>query len=101
MYQKARGITGLPWRLDATNCTTQRPPNISAPASPISFHGDMCRPVQASQASGAFMKSADTGSDLPDLGDLGPADQPGHAAQVGDAHHRAIEVVVLGHAGGA
>jgi hypothetical protein len=42
MYQKARGITGLPMRLLAMNCTSQRPPNISAPVRPISFHrGDV------------------------------------------------------------
>ena len=53
----ARGITGLPWRLLAMNCTSQRPPNISAPVRPISFHGDMCRPVHASHAIGLFMTS--------------------------------------------
>ena len=31
MYQNIRGMTGLPARLEARNCTSQRPPNISAP----------------------------------------------------------------------
>src|SRR5687767_8657073 len=138
MYQNRRGITGLPCRREATNCTSHRPPNISAPVRPMIFHGDMCSPVHSSQAMGWFMKSNSMapsswlpglapslshkrrraggmafhpsglpcppaskerdGSDLFDARDLGAPDQPGDAAQVGDADQRAIEVVVLGHA---
>ena len=57
MYQNTRGITGLPCRCDAMNWITQRPPNMSAPVSPMTFHGDMCSPVHCSHAIGSFMKS--------------------------------------------
>src|SRR3546814_18833351 len=57
MYQNRRGITGLRCLREAKNCTTQRPPNISAPVSPISFHGDMCTPVHSSHVMAVFMKS--------------------------------------------
>src|SRR5207342_2861526 len=99
MYQNRRGITGLPCLREARNCTSQRPPNISAPVSPISFQGDMCSPVQASQAIGAFIKSAPPAavaaavnsiSDLLDRGALAARDQPRHSAQVADADQGAI-----------
>src|SRR3546814_7762574 len=57
MYQNRGGITGLRCLREAKNCTTQRPPNISAPVSPISFHGDMCTPVHSSHVMALFMKS--------------------------------------------
>src|SRR5690348_8475172 len=96
MYQNRRGITGLPWRLLATNCTSQRPPNISAPTRPISFQGEACRPVQASHSIGEFITFA-TISEFLGRGAAVARDQPGHAAQVADADQGAVEVVVLGH----
>jgi hypothetical protein len=45
MYQNRRGITGLRARREAMNCTSQRPPNISAPVRPISFQAVMWTPV--------------------------------------------------------
>ena len=44
---------------------------------------------------------AGIGSELAHVGAFGALDQPADAAQVGDADQRAIEVVVLGHAGAA
>ena len=44
-------------RREAWNCTAQRQPNIRAPSRPMIFHGDMCRPVQASQAISLFTMS--------------------------------------------
>src|SRR3546814_6878034 len=57
MYQNRRGITGLRCLREAKNCTTQRPPNISAPVRPMTFHGDMCTPVHSSHVMAVFMKS--------------------------------------------
>ena len=68
-----------------------------APVRPISFQGDMCRPVQASQAIGAFKSMR---LQLPGRGQLAAPDQPGDAAQVLQADPGPAEVVVLGHAGG-
>ena len=44
LYQNARGMTGLPWRREAMNWISQRPPNINAPVRPISFQGVMWMP---------------------------------------------------------
>src|SRR3546814_14224807 len=57
MYQNRRGITGLRCLREARNCTTQRPPNISAPVRPLSFHGDRRTPAHSSDPMAVFMKS--------------------------------------------
>ena len=71
MYQNRRGMTGLRARRLATNCTSQRAPNISAPTQPTSFHGVMWMPLQASQASGVCMKPvSDAACSMASAGDI-------------------------------